>query len=245
MDCIIIEDEQSALEHLENELALTGYKLNILARIDSVDDAVYWLKNNKTDIIFLDVQLSDGLSFEIFDHVHVNVPVIFTTSYDQYAIKAFEVNSISYLLKPVYSDDLKRALDKYFKLHESPPPINEQVIPLHQQFQSRFLVRSGKQWQSLTTSDIAYFYLQDKRMVLIVTHSGKQFIYDSTMEILEQRLDPASFFRANRRFILSYGALKQFTNNEGRLKLEVEPAFKEELLVSINKVVAFKNWLDR
>jgi two-component system response regulator LytT len=135
MDCIIIEDSKGAMEHLENQLNQLEQKVNILARIDTVDDALLWLAENKADIIFMDIQLGDSLSFEIFDHIEVSTPVVFTTSYDEYAIKAFEVNSIAYLLKPIKLKELQQAVSKYRHLYENGERINQRVVGLQQGYQ--------------------------------------------------------------------------------------------------------------
>ncbi len=247
MNCIIIEDEDMAVERLEDQLGQTGHDVKVIARIDSVKQAVSWLQENHADLIFLDVQLGDGLAFEIFDHVQVRTPVIFTTSYDQYMTRAFEVNSLSYLLKPAKVESLKLAIDKYHFLEKQGAAINEKILPFHNQHQKRFLVRSGSLSQPIFADDIAYFYVQNKRFLFINTKNKQQFLYDSTLEILEQRLDPERFFRINRQFIINIDIVRQLQafDNKGRIKLETEPANKEEMIVSISKALEFKNWLDR
>lgn len=245
MNCIIIEDELPAIARLEHQLAATGYEVNVLAKIDSVKKSVAWLANNAVDLIFLDIQLSDGLGFEIFDHLQIKTPVIFTTSYDKYAINAFDQNSISYLLKPIKVDRLKLAIEKYHSLYEDNTFINTQILPLNQQYQKRFLVRTGTSFYPISTEEIAYIHLQNTRFLFITTKDKRQFLYDSTLELLEKRLDPNSFFRINRQFIANYTAIAKVNHEDGRLKIEMDPEYKEELLVSINKASGFKNWLDR
>ena len=247
MDCIIIEDEGNAAERLENQLSLTGYDINVLTKIDSVEEAVPWLKNNNTDLIFLDIHLGDGLGFEIFDHVQVATPVIFTTSYDQYMARAFEVNSISYLLKPIVLENLIMALDKYKYIQTANTTINQQLVKLHLGYQQRFLVKNGSFFIPINMQDVAFFHVQDKRFVIIHTKGGQQHLFDSTMEILEQRLDPSIFFRINRQFIISYDTIQQISvyDTKGRLKLITEPTHKEEMIVSRYKAPEFRNWLNR
>lgn len=244
MNCIIIEDEGKAIKRLEQQLESSGYQMQISARLYSVQDAVYWLTNNTTDLIFLDIHLGDGLGFEIFDHVQVKTPVIFTTSYDEYMTRAFDVNSISYLLKPVILDDLKAALDKYHFLYENKEPINEKIIPLNQEYQHRFLVRSAHSLKPISIEDVAYFYLQNRHF-LLVTKDRQQYLYDSTLEILEQRLDPKKFFRISRQCILNVGIIKEVNSyDNGRLKIETEPTSKDEMIVSRYRVAEFRTWLN-
>lgn len=250
MNCIIIEDERHAVKHLENELALTGHKFNVQERIDTITDAVKWLKENQTDLIFLDVQLADGISFEIFDHIQVKTPVIFTTSYDQYITKAFDVNSISYLLKPVDADNLKTALQKYDFLYETTDEtenvLNDKIVPLNAEYQKRFIVHAGNKILTVPAEDAAYFRVENKRFVILTTLSKQQHLVDSTLEMLERRLDPSSFFRINRQYIIHISAIRDMHRlDNGRIKIETEPASKEELIVSGDRATDFKHWLNR
>lgn len=248
MNCIIVEDGQEAAEYLEYQLSGVNTPVEIAARLGSVKDTVNWLKQHHTDLIFLDIQLSDGLSFEIFDHVQVNTPVIFTTSYDQYAIKAFEVNSISYLLKPVKLDTLKAAIDKFIQLKDKMalPPFNPRVMPLQQEYQKRFLIESGTTYRYLQVEDIAYFRVQSGRYLIIVAKDGQQYLYENTLERLEQRLDPVKFFRINRQFIINIESIRHMESYDSRrIKIDTNPDCKDELIVAMTKVVEFKDWLNR
>jgi DNA-binding LytR/AlgR family response regulator len=246
MNCIIIEDGRDAAEYLEHQIRETVQPIEVIAKIGSVKDSISWLKNNHTDLIFLDIQLSDGISFEIFDNVQVNTPVIFTTSYDQYAIQAFELNSISYLLKPVKSESLRLALEKYGQLYPQKADFNDKVTPLQQEYQRRFYVESGNSIKSIPIEDVAYFRVQSGRHLIIVTHDGQQFLYENTLERLELRLDPIKFFRINRQFIIHIDAIHQMTNYDSRrIKVETVPECKDELLVAMTKMQAFREWLDR
>lgn len=244
MNCIIVEDGAKALKHLESQLALTGYKMDVIARIDSVESAVSWLKTNQTDLIFLDIQLGDGLSFEIFDHVQVKTPVIFTTSFDQYVTRAFDVNSISYILKPVKVDQLRAALDKYNFLYSNAGAINDQIVSMQQTYQKRFLIQSAKLIKSIAAEDIAYLRIQDGRHLVLVTKAGQQFLLENTLEKLEKRLNPEIFFRINRQFMINIDAIDTMCNHDGiRIKVETIPPSKEEMIVSSKRINQFKTWL--
>jgi DNA-binding LytR/AlgR family response regulator len=246
MNCAIIEDEQNAVEHLEYQLRQTGADVSIVARIDSVAHAIQWLGQNKADLIFMDIQLGDGLSFEIFDHIQIDTPVIFTTSYNQYAIQAFEVNSISYLLKPVKVQNLKDALSKYERMNAKPVLLNDRIIPLNQTFQKRFLVQTGNVMHPLSVDEIAYFRIHEGKYIVITTLEKKQYLIDSTLEILEKRLDPERFYRINRQFIVSVDSIAAVHAIDGsKLKLDVNPESKDEMIISKEKASAFKGWLNR
>lgn len=245
MKCIIIEDEDHAALYLEKQLQACTGDIEIEARLDTVEDAVNWLMHHKTDLIFLDIQLGDGLSFEIFDHIQIYTPIIFTTSYDKYAIRAFEQNSISYLLKPIKQSDLSASLEKYRNLYPvNQPALNQQYAVLNQSYQEKFIVQSGSVMTILYAKDIAYFRLQNKRYLFIVTTDNRQYMYDSTLEVLEQRLNPAGFFRINRQFIVHRPSILQMKSlDRGRLLLMTQPESKEEMVVSIGRVKAFKEWI--
>jgi two-component system response regulator LytT len=245
MDCIIIEDEGKAVKRLEAQLQLMDRDVHVSARLDSVEDAVSWLGNNHTDLIFLDIQLGDGLGFEIFDHVQVRTPVIFITSYDEYLSRAFEVNSISYLLKPIILDDLKTALEKFSFLHEGNRSINERIIQMNQHYQRRFMVKKGNSSKPISVNDVAYFYIQNKHFLFLVMKDKTQYLYDSSLELLEKRLDPKIFFRINRQCIISADIVKEVSiYDNSRLRIETEPLFKIEMIVSRHRITEFRAWLD-
>lgn len=247
MNCIIIEDGHDAADYLEHQIRETAKQpVDVIARIGSVRESIAWLKQHQTDLIFLDIQLSDGISFEIFDHVQVNTPVIFTTSYDQYMIKAFELNSISYLLKPVKAESLRMAMEKYKQLYVDQPVFNNRVIPMQREYQHRFYVESGNALKSIPVEDVAYFRVQSGRYLIIVTHDGSQYLYENTMEGLEMRIDPLKFFRINRQFIISIQSIRNMTHLDSRrVRIELNPECKDELMVAMTKVQAFRDWLDR
>lgn len=244
MNCIIIEDEQHAAQHLEYLLSGCSHNVTVQARIDSVKNAVIWLKNNSTDLIFLDIQLGDDISFSIFENVQVTTPVIFTTSYNEYAIKAFELNSLAYLLKPVDQEELCHALDKYGQLYRGTAAY-ESLSRINNRFQKRFLIQSGNLFHSIPQEQAALFYVEERHL-FIQTVDDHKYILDSTLESLEARLDPDMFFRINRQVIVSIHAIRRMHNHtRGRVRIETEPAAKEELVVSIDRASEFKNWLNR
>lgn len=249
MNCIIIEDEHHAVKHLENELALTGYQFNVQARIDSITGAVKWLTENQTELIFLDVQLADGISFEIFDHIQLKTPVIFTTSYDQYITKAFDVNSISYLLKPVDADSLRLAMQKFEFLYEQPEmgeALNAKISPFNTGYQQRFIVHAGSKILTIPAEEAAYFKVENKRFLIMTTRTRQQHLIDTTMEMLERRLDSVRFFRINRQYIIHIEAIREMHRlDNGRIKIITEPESKEELIVSGDRASDFKHWLNR
>ncbi len=244
MRCVIIEDEQHAAAHLEFMLKQLVPDILIEAKIDSIKGAIQWLSQHDTELIFLDVQLGDGISFSIFDNVQVITPVVFTTSYDQYAIAAFKTNSIDYLLKPIHREDLKAALSKYESLYGATASLNELSRTVNK-FQKRFLVTIGNTVRAIAVEDIAYFMVQN-RHVFIVLNTGEQLLFDTTLDALESRLDTDSFFRINRQFIVHISAIhKMFNETRGRVRIEVNPSSKEEMIVSIDRASDFKKWLDR
>lgn len=202
----------------------------------------------------MDIQLSDGLSFEIFKHVDVNCPVIFTTAYDEYALQAFKVNSIDYLLKPINKEDLAKSLQKWEQLKQQfSGSIDSSVVEnllVHlskeqQRYKSRFLLKSGQAYTSISVDNVAYFF-SDRKLTFLMTHGGKKFIIDEPLEKLEKQLDPYRFFRLNRSFLASLDSIAsvhKFFN--GKLKIDLRPYIDNKVLVSREKVTAFKQWLDQ
>jgi DNA-binding LytR/AlgR family response regulator len=246
MNCIIVEDEQDAAEYLEFQLKEAEVSIDILARITTVKKAVLWLKQYQTDLIFLDIQLADGLSFEIFDHVDITTPVIFTTSYDYYAIQAFELNSVSYLLKPISRALLSSAVQKFNKLYPQQTLINDKITTIQTDFQKRFFVQSGSSYKSIPVEEISYFRIQNGRYLIMVTQTGDQFLIENTLERLEQRLDANMFFRINRQFIININAISDMVGyDRGRIKIITKPECKEEMVVAIHKAHSFKHWLNK
>lgn len=253
MTALIIEDEYLAAERLQKLIQKVAPDCQVVSTVGSIEKAVEWLENNpQPTLIFSDIQLSDGLSFEIFDTVLVKSPIIFTTSYDEYAIKAFKVKSIDYLLKPIKIQDLEKAIQKYKDLHQEAltqqlQKIETLIDTIHspkKPYKSRFLVKQNDQLLPINQDDIAYFFTANE-MVCLVHKDGKQFLVDYTLEDLENLLNPKFFFRLNRQFIAHIQALQKIhTYFNGKLKLELRPIPSQEVLVSREKALAFKQWVE-
>jgi two-component system response regulator LytT len=238
--CVIIEDEQHASNYLTYLLEHCDYEIEIAAIIDTLADATVWLTNNEVDLIFLDIQLGDGNSFSIFNTLKINTPIIFTTSYGDYAIEAFKVNSISYLLKPFELTDLNGALHKFFHLRA---PQDNISTADNTNYQKRFLVSLSNSLRVIDQHDIAYFMVQN-RHVFIVLNNGESLLFESSLESLDEKLNPDLFFRINRQFIVRRGAIKNmFNETRGRVRIETQHVSKEEMIVSIDRANEFKDWL--
>lgn len=251
MNAVIIEDEKIAQERLETLLSEINSDIKIVAKIASVEKSVEWLKSNSCDLIFLDIQLSDGISFEIFKSINVSIPIIFTTAFDKYAIQAFKVNSLAYLLKPISKIDLAESLDKYKSLYSGVSPdylqILEAVRDKKTLFKQRFLVQVGTTFKNINTSDISFFYALGKG-VYLTTDNNDTYLVDYTLEKLEQLLDSNDFFRINRKILISYKSITGLcAYSKTRIKVNVSPPMHKEIeaLVSIEKTSAFKHWLDK
>ena len=252
MRILIIEDEPFAAKKLEEMIKEYDHDFEILEVLDSIEDAVTWFEQHaQPNLIFLDIHLADGLSFEIFDHVNIEVPIIFTTAFDRYAIQAFKTKSIDYLLKPVRFEELKLALDKYLSWFGDPYQQDQlQMLAKtlkqgHQSYKRRFLVRAGNVIKTVPLTDIAYFSSMD-RTTQIVTSNGRQYPIRQNLDELESLLDPMQFYRANRQFIIRIEAIAKIQPwFKGRLKLQLSPPQGVDLVVSSEKTPAFKRWLDR
>ncbi|MFC0772649.1 LytR/AlgR family response regulator transcription factor [Terrimonas alba] len=255
MNILIIEDEELAVKRLKGLLKEVDPTARVVADTDSIETSVEWLQNNTApDLILMDIELSDGQSFEIFDLVDVKSTVIFTTSYDEYAIKAFKVNSADYLLKPIEKEDLQAALKKYDNLKEHYRSKNIMVDLLVKELQQkmqpkeyrkRFLVKQGIKLLSVNTSDIAYFYT-DGRLNFFKTKDNRKFIVDYTLEELEDMLEPGSYFRINRSFYISVESVAKIDDYFGqRLMLGLQPVIDKEILVSRERVTEFKKWMGK
>ncbi len=251
MKAVIIEDEKLAVQKLKSMLSKVQPSLEIVAEIGSIEEAVDFFQNeNDVELVFLDIHLSDGSSFNIFDKVEIKIPIIFTTAYDEYALKAFKVNSIDYLLKPIAETDLIKALEKLKNITEKEGEINiEKFLSTfkknNQAFKQRFLVSYGSQIKSIKVEDTAYFYA-DNKMVFLVSHSGHKYVTDETLDQLEQSLDPMEFFRVNRTFIIGINSIKQMhTYSRSRIKINLLPECEKECIVSSEKCGSFKDWLGK
>ena len=250
MKVCIIEDEPHAAERLKAQLAEVDPSIEVLAILGSIQESVSWLSAHQVDLIFLDIQLSDGLSFTIFERVQVEVPIIFTTAYDQYAIKAFQHNSIAYLLKPIRTRDLKESLDKLKSLKMALQIDFEHIQHLLEgksSFKKRFLVQVGQQFRKVDVADIAYIYAREGG-VFLRSFDKKTYTVEYALESLEDLLDPSEFFRINRKYIVNINAIDQMTAwSRSRVKLLLKPDHPDsmETVVSIERSADFKHWLNQ
>lgn len=250
-DVIIVEDEELAAQKLARQLRAINQDINIVTTLDSVAGTVKFLSEKTVDLIFLDIHLGDDLSFKIFDQIVVKTPIIFTTAYDQYAIKAFKVNSVDYLLKPVGKKELNDALDKYFSNNQPGLPIDyQQLIQTFQAekepvYQERFMVYKGDRVKTINVKDIAYFFAEGK-YVYLVENGGQKYLVDYSLDKLYSKLDPGLFFRINRQFIIHINAIgEMIAYSKGRLKILLVPEPKRDTIVSTDRASAFKSWLNR
>ena len=254
MKIVIIEDEQNAIEKLERTLHRLGRPFQIVGKLKSVSASIEWLSNpvNTYDLILSDIQLSDGLSFEIYKALPITKPIIFITAFDEYALEAFKLNSIAYLLKPVSLPDLEESFDKLDTLQQnfSATQQQEQLATLQtalgmlQQspYKERFMVKLGEHIRSVPAKEIEFLYAEG-RTVFLITKQGQKFIIDYKLEQLEKFLNPTEFFRANRSFIVNINAIqKVLVYSQSRLKVEMNQEAPKEILVSRDKVPLFKEW---
>jgi two-component system response regulator LytT len=247
---LIIEDEKPAARRLSALIENNLPDVVLLGPIDSVEGAIEWLKTNRhPDLIFMDIQLSDGLSFMIFNQVQLSCPVIFTTAYDDYALQAFRVSALDYLLKPVEEKLLREAIDRYLHQKKGVPDyrsfLQEYLSHTQKHGVSRLLIKSGEQWFPIEEQDVAYALAEDK-YVWIVTSSGSKHLTDDSLDQLESRFSASDFFRVNRKMLINYKSLlKIHSYFNSRLKLELKPSPGEEVIVSRERVSGFKEWLNK
>lgn len=250
MNVLIIEDEKPAARRLNRMLGVLGVQVNEM--LHSVEESIAWFQeNDHPDLIFLDIQLSDGLSFEIFEHVQISSAIIFTTAYDEYALKAFKLNSIDYLLKPIDEDELKSAVDKYKNQHTKQPDVQLNfedikkllVNPIDRKYKKRYTIKVGQHLKIISSEDIECFYSENKATYLH-TNTKRNYLIDGALEQLLTELDPENFFRVNRTFIVQINAIKDiiaYTNS--RLKIILDSYSETEIIVSRERVKEFKNWI--
>jgi DNA-binding LytR/AlgR family response regulator len=254
MRILIVEDEELAAERVRTLLKKYDPELVILEVLDTVSSTVSFLRSSSEhiDLILLDIQLADGKSFEIFQQISVDIPIIFTTAYDEYALEAFRVNSIDYLLKPIQQDELERAITKLIRVRSngSGKPVID--IELARQFlqkktyKQRFLVKSGERMHFRNASEIAYFHAVDKFCYLVTRESGKKYLVDFTLEQLDKLLDPTTFFRINRSVLLHVDEIREIRKYQGnRLKILTHTDSREDMIVSRPKVPLFYSWLEK
>lgn len=248
---LIIEDEKPAAKRLEKLLLEISTNFEIIGHCDSIESSIaYFQTNTQPDLVLLDVQLGDGLSFEIFKTVEMSCPVIFTTAYDEYAIKAFELNSIDYLMKPISREKLQKSIDKFNKIAQKTSSVDLKRLMLlldaeKEEYKQRFLVYVGEQIHTIQTNDIAYFYSIEKSSFL-TTKGGKSYGIDLSLDKLEKMLSPKDFFRINRQFFISFGSIHKISMlSKSRIKLLLTPLATDETLVSTARTAEFRGWLDR
>ena len=252
---LIIEDEKPAADYLQRLISQVDARIEISHVISSVDEAVAWFSTNPMpDLIFLDIQLSDGLSFEIFDHVDITCPVIFTTAYEEYAIKAFKFNSIDYLLKPVSTDDLKFAIGRFtsaennlrdFSIQALRYKVDQVMKSLTDKYKSRFVVNVGIHIRTIETGNINLFYSLEKS-TFILESTGKTYDINYSLEQVEKLVDPALLFRISRKHIININAISDIISYSGsRLKLKVTNSHDDDILVSRSKIAEFRRWIER
>ncbi|MCR2031151.1 LytR/AlgR family response regulator transcription factor [Alistipes timonensis] len=249
MKAIIIEDEPLSAAELRTSLAEVAPYIEVVATASSVAEAVETIARVDHDLIFMDIHLEDGSGFDIFERADISVPVIFITAYDSYALKAFENKGIDYLLKPFGLDDLRRAIDKLGLLSGGGSASAEHGAPTQTPpvYQERFLVHMGARMKSVTTAEIAYF-MADGKYLHLMTHDGKDYILDRSLTDVGEKLPPNLFFRINRRFIISFDAIREMIRYSGsRIKVLLNPplAEGEEAFVSTDRVPDFRQWLNR
>jgi DNA-binding LytR/AlgR family response regulator len=251
MNVIIIEDEKPAARRLSRLLAEQDIEVSTM--LHSVDESIEWFQNNPhPDLIFLDIQLSDGLSFEIFDVIEVKSAIIFTTAYDEYALQAFKLNSIDYLLKPIDDEELETAVKKYRNFKPENQKISVDfndikkllVNPLEREFKKRFTVKVGQHLKIINADDVECFYSENKG-TYAATSDGRNYLLDTTLEQLEEELSPKIFFRVSRKFYVNIshiGDIISYTNS--RLQIKLNRFSEQEIIVSRERVKDFKLWLE-
>lgn len=244
MKCVIIEDEPHVAKHLNYLLLECDKHIQVLSILSTVIDAVTWLRENEVDLIFMDIQLLDGNSFEIFEHLQIDTPIVFTTSYNSFAVEAFKQNSIAYLLKPIDIDELRVALAKYKNWFGKSEAYNN-LAAAGSAYQKRLLLKTANNLHALDVADIAFLYVKYKQ-VFIKDKAGKAYPFENTLEFIEKKLNPDCFFRINRQFIVNREAIKEmFNETRGRVKIVTSPNFHEEMIVSIDRAIEFKKWLNK
>ncbi len=261
MNVVIIEDERLTAQRLRSQILKYDPKINVVAELASVEESVSWFHDHandsesQVDLAFMDIHLGDGDSFRIIRELNLQLPIIFTTAFDEYMVKAFKVNSIDYLLKPINFEELKAAIDKYKSLRKAysqssaDANIRELILQLTSskpmEYKDRFMITVGTKIRSVLTGDIAYFYLEEKT-VLLVTFDNTTLPVDYSLDKLLQLLDPKKFFRISRQFIVSLRSIHMVhTVAAGKLRLDLNPKSRQEVNVSLDRVTDFKAWLGK
>ena len=251
MNVIIIEDEKPSARRLQRMLKTLYVETQTM--LHSVEESIAWFKNNEhPDLIFLDIQLSDGLSFEIFEAIEIKSAIIFTTAYDEYALQAFKLNSIDYLLKPIDEEELAEAVNKYKERLPEKQTVTLDfndikkllVNPIDREYKKRFSIKVGQHLKLINIDDIECFYSENKGTYLH-TSEGRNYLLDTTLEHLEEELEPQTFFRINRKFVVNINAIKDmlsYTNS--RLQIKLNSYKEQDVIVARDRVKEFKAWLD-
>ena len=245
MKALIIEDEPMAAKRLEKMLLDITRDAEILEVLESIEESIEWLAQNNADLIFMDIHLADGSSFEIFDHLEITSPIIFITAYDEYAIQAFKVNAIDYLLKPIKKAELAEAIKKWeARTRKSTPNYGALSGELGtEKYRQRLLIRYGQHIRVVNLDEASYFFTEDK-ITFLVLATGKKYPVDFSLEKLEAMIDPAKFYRINRQYIISMNAIEDmYAYSKSRVKLSLSPPAKKETIVSTERSGRFKKWL--
>jgi two-component system LytT family response regulator len=250
MKAVIIEDEIIAAQNLQRLITQVNSNIEIVAVLKSIEESVAWFSlNPNPELVFMDIHLSDGSSFSIFEKVKINAPIIFTTAYDEYALKAFEVNSIDYLLKPINIKDLERAIEKFSHYNQTNSSNEEMIANMLAMFQSKqiiykssFLIPHKDKFIPLSINDIAYIYSENK-MAKIVTFDNHTYYENNSLDELQRQLDPSKFFRANRQFLISHKAVKDISFwFDSKLSVNLTVGIPEKIIVSRLRANEFKEW---
>lgn len=255
MKALIIEDEKIAADRLKGLIKDLRPEWEFMNRVDSIEDSVKVLQNESPDLIFIDIQLSDGISFEIFNQIHVETPLIFTTAYNEYAIKAFKVNSVDYLLKPVDKKELLSAIEKFENTNNKgsesvsvqldPNVLSSLLTTMTKSYKERFVIKIGEHIKVVNTTDAFYFFSQDK-VTYLVANDGRRYVLDFALDKVEEMLSPEQFFRINRKFIVHEQAIDDIVSfSNSRLKLFLKHGEGHDTIVARERVQDFKGWLDK
>ena len=250
MNVLIVENEKPAIDGLSGLLKKIDSTVNIVGTTESVESTINWFQHNPTpELVFMDIQLDDGLCFEVFETIKPDIPVIFTTAYDEYLLSAFKVNSVDYLLKPIEESPLRNAIEKFKSIHYQKSISNDFLTQLFKEktgYKSRFLIKAGEHYRSIQTSEISCFYILE-RATFIKTFSDKEYSVDYSLDYLQKMIDPDKFFRINRNCIVNINAVSDILRySSSRLKIKIngeKPIY--DLIVSKDKVSEFKKWIDK
>lgn len=254
MKVIIIEDEYAAAQNLKAVIKEVMPDIKIIAVLESIEESVHWLQNNEhPDLAFFDIHLADGHSFEILEKTNVSFPVIFTTAYNEYAIEAFKFNSIDYILKPVNSSDVKRAILKFIEMGNMNWKLGSELVQIMKEVRNKshakkykkaFLVHFRDKLIPIAISEIAYFFIESKS-VFCVTYDSKKYVFDQKLDDLQEQINPDLFFRANRQYLVNRNCIKEISFYfNGRLVIKTKPESSDKIIISKAKASIFKNWLD-